>query len=442
MNHMSEWLSAQKVASTPTSVRADRAGRRSSDQSSFDGLLTQVQSGFGRAKSATPPAVNDGRGLKPEEAPSARQQRVEELDRRAKEDAGPTRAQRLAEVQDGDSRSNELGEFIPPPAAQPVEVGERAKAAPAGSTLDNGNATKQFGPVLSGHRTAVPASYAVQAPSQAEAPHHAGMPSGARPVEPAPRAAHDHAPPVQAQPAQPAVAATLGEERSSPAAETVANRVARVLANDIRSTTPKAQPAPDALPAGRTAGRPGQENSARQTRSDSSRTPGEPPKSDRTGEPTRRSDFQQLVEAIKFRSGPNRSTARIRLDPPELGWVRVEARMTGSDVELFVRAERPESARLLSERVHRLETAMEQHGISIGKFELVDESQSPRDLQPGLSWNSQSGFGQDQAPPREPVDDHRTGLRDRAAEQLEPAMEDEPAVAANQAGTARLDLRI
>ena len=84
---------------------------------------------------------------------------------------------------------------------------------------------------------------------------------------------------------------------------------------------------------------------------------------------------------MRMQVGSNRSTVRLRLEPPELGWMRIEARVEGSRVQLFVQTEPTTAGELLRSRVAELQAALEQRGLRIDRFELtqapVQEQQNP-----------------------------------------------------------------
>jgi len=84
-----------------------------------------------------------------------------------------------------------------------------------------------------------------------------------------------------------------------------------------------------------------------------------------------RGDFDRLVRSLRLRVGSHESTARLRLDPPELGWIRIQARVGSGRIELLVQTQRSGTAELIKARADRLQASLEQHGLSIERFEVT-----------------------------------------------------------------------
>ncbi len=83
--------------------------------------------------------------------------------------------------------------------------------------------------------------------------------------------------------------------------------------------------------------------------------------------------FDRLVRSIRMQAGAHRSTARMMLDPPELGRVLVDVAMDGDAVEVSVRAETSEARELLQDRVAQLQRALLKQGIEIERFTVVGD---------------------------------------------------------------------
>lgn len=81
-------------------------------------------------------------------------------------------------------------------------------------------------------------------------------------------------------------------------------------------------------------------------------------------------DFDALVRAVRIRPGAQHSTARLHLDPPELGRMLVDVRMKDDELSIVVRTENPEAGRLLDARAGHLKSALEQAGIPIERFDV------------------------------------------------------------------------
>ena len=83
------------------------------------------------------------------------------------------------------------------------------------------------------------------------------------------------------------------------------------------------------------------------------------------------SDFDRLVRSLRLKMGPRHSSARLHLEPPQLGRVHVDVRMNGSELQIGVRTETLDARNLLAERAVGLRTALEQWGIRIERFEIT-----------------------------------------------------------------------
>ena len=64
----------------------------------------------------------------------------------------------------------------------------------------------------------------------------------------------------------------------------------------------------------------------------------DPADAEKTDE-SRSSMFARLVRSIRLQGGPYASSARIELDPPELGRMRIDVRVAGDEVRIGVRTE-------------------------------------------------------------------------------------------------------
>ena len=105
------------------------------------------------------------------------------------------------------------------------------------------------------------------------------------------------------------------------------------------------------------------------------------------------------MRSARVQVNPSQSTVRLRLDPPELGWIRVEARVEGSAVHLSVQTENATAGELLRGRLAQLETALERHGLHIERFELVARGADGRADPAG---ERHFGSGGDDHPPPDP----------------------------------------
>jgi len=154
---------------------------------------------------------------------------------------------------------------------------------------------------------------------------------------------------------------------------------------------------------------------------------------------TDRTEFDRLVRSIRLRAGERHSSARLHLDPPELGRIQVDVRMNGAQLEISVRTETPEARESLSRRAAQLRAALQQHGIQVDRFDVTldflieqgTEEGAPR----GSGFAASSGRdgwkgGMDTV--------ERTASSDDAFEFAE--VTGEPAIAV--VGDGRLDIRV
>ncbi len=92
---------------------------------------------------------------------------------------------------------------------------------------------------------------------------------------------------------------------------------------------------------------------------------------------SRRSLFDELVQSFRLRAGGRRSSARLQLNPPELGRLDVDVRVVDERIEIDVRTQTKAARQLLEGRAATLTAALEQHGIHVERFEVSAESADP-----------------------------------------------------------------
>ena len=168
-----------------------------------------------------------------------------------------------------------------------------------------------------------------------------------------------------------AVDAAAGAKASSPAhqlatllggsrgGEVETGRAVSSTPSDARSSGGQQSPTQRSL----VDSKPGEESSAARSSQEN----------DRAGE-AGRSKFDELVRSIRLHTTPRRSSARMQLQPPELGRVSVDLHVEGDQVRIAVRAETNDARTLLAERADQLKAALEQHGITVEKFEVSLET--------------------------------------------------------------------
>lgn len=115
-------------------------------------------------------------------------------------------------------------------------------------------------------------------------------------------------------------------------------------------------------------------NTATKSKPDSSAA-GEASKPPATESDSDVTPFERLVRSLRMQVGERYSTARMRLNPPELGEMRVDVHLRGDEVELEVRTTDEAARRIVAGRAEELRSALEQGGVTVRRFDvLVDET--------------------------------------------------------------------
>ena len=95
-----------------------------------------------------------------------------------------------------------------------------------------------------------------------------------------------------------------------------------------------------------------------------------PEKQASTREATAESAFARMVRSLRTSPGSRNSSASIRLDPPRLGRMNVNVRMSGDRISIEVRTETMEARELVASRAMDLRSALEQRGLQIERFDV------------------------------------------------------------------------
>lgn len=106
------------------------------------------------------------------------------------------------------------------------------------------------------------------------------------------------------------------------------------------------------------------------------------------GDSVSRSEFDQLVRSIRMKPGMWQSSAKIRLDPPSLGTLNIDIKIVGKKLEINVKTESREATKRISQQASKLISALEQHGISIERFDVSMEDasqQTPHEAESSLA---------------------------------------------------------
>lgn len=88
----------------------------------------------------------------------------------------------------------------------------------------------------------------------------------------------------------------------------------------------------------------------------------------------RKTAFDQLVRSIRLQLGSRHSSARLQLEPPELGRLHILVRVDGERLRVDVRTETAAARDLVLKRAAQLTAALERQGIAVERFEVTAES--------------------------------------------------------------------
>ncbi len=109
------------------------------------------------------------------------------------------------------------------------------------------------------------------------------------------------------------------------------------------------------------------------------------------------SRFDELVRSIRLQTGARHSSARMHLEPPELGRMRVDVRMNGDRVQIDIRTETTKATELLHHRTAGLKAALEMHGIFVERFDVTSDLAEPTGRGVGFSVGGDEGASQNES---------------------------------------------
>lgn len=154
---------------------------------------------------------------------------------------------------------------------------------------------------------------------------------------------------------------------------------------------------------------------------------------------TNRSVFDGLVRSIRIRSGVRESSAKIQLNPPELGRLNVDVKLVDDRIEIVVKTQSSAARHLVQSRAIALTRALEQQGIVVERFDVVTDSQQSdfvdTQAEQGLGTSTQD----DQREPSQTADSSTSVVR--VDGQSESDLEDNGPMVDVVAET-RLDVRV
>jgi flagellar hook-length control protein FliK len=83
-----------------------------------------------------------------------------------------------------------------------------------------------------------------------------------------------------------------------------------------------------------------------------------------------------LVRSIRANIGRHQSTARLQLNPPELGRIRIDVRLVEQRMELQIRTQTRDAQETLAARLDGLRHALGQQGILVERIDLASGSEA------------------------------------------------------------------
>ncbi len=220
--------------------------------------------------------------------------------------------------------------------------------------------------------------------------------------------------------AQAAVAPAAVSQPADVVSETTANTVGRLLASNTGAETARGVSRVQGVEA--TVSREGRSSNAK-ARLTARGSSGSSTKAD-TGQKTldsRRTTFQRLVSQIRLNRGVQNSSATIRIDPPNLGKMKIDVRMEESTLAVRVEVKDRQTQRVISERLGELTESLRTHGIEVDRIEVharedvADSQNSDRGQQDAADgqYVSHDNTKSDD-PTRTPLDDEKGASGDQA----------------------------
>ncbi len=163
------------------------------------------------------------------------------------------------------------------------------------------------------------------------------------------------------------------------------------------------------------------------------------PSNTRGSDVTRASKFDQLVRSIRLGPGGRQSSARLLLEPPELGRVQVDIRMEDDQLLVKVRTESAEARELLSGRAAQLRAALASHGINVDRFDVTADLSSDVPAEPPGQERPGSAASSGRDHPREETGRSTNVVSSNDTEEI---AEDDAVPATTAVGNVRLDIRV
>jgi len=95
-------------------------------------------------------------------------------------------------------------------------------------------------------------------------------------------------------------------------------------------------------------------------------------------------NMNRILQVIRSNIGRRQSQMTVRLDPPELGKLRLDVKLVNNDLQLSVVTETPEAKDILLNRMDTLRASLEQNGITMSKCDVVAKSS---EFQSNQNWS-------------------------------------------------------
>jgi flagellar hook-length control protein FliK len=102
--------------------------------------------------------------------------------------------------------------------------------------------------------------------------------------------------------------------------------------------------------------------------------------------------FDDAARVLAASSGGTRHEVTLRLEPPELGQLKVQIRMQHQAMTMQVDADSPTVARLIESRLTDLRDALALHGIKMDRADVVIRSPAPSDTNTQQQNSQQNGW--------------------------------------------------
>lgn len=87
--------------------------------------------------------------------------------------------------------------------------------------------------------------------------------------------------------------------------------------------------------------------------------------------------FERLLRFVKLQANKDSASATLRLDPPELGRIRVEMDVKDDEVRLKINSQNEMAHRMLSENADTLRHALEASGVRVAELEIRPIPEAP-----------------------------------------------------------------